>query len=377
MMPPAGDAENATTDVRRGWMARRRLALGLSLMPGPGLALLLLGLALGPYGLGLLTESVLASFDPAISVALAALGVFVGLDVAVRSPHDRRAFAASIVLVVTTMSIVAGSVAVVDRWPSGAAPGDWFLAALLGLCAASSSAAADVGGDARDAFVVRIGNLSDFLLILLSMAALAVTHQQPAAASALLVAKSALIAMTIAFAALLLVTQTTSDSEQRVFAFGALLLLGGLAAHLSLSALFTGLTAGMFWRAAGPPAADAIARDVRYLQDPLIVLLLVVAGARTPLSYGVAVLVGVYIIFRLVGRLIAAWLVAKTVIRETRVNLRSYLVAPGAVGIAIVLNVLQANPDLDAARTAFTVVILGSVISELQALVVPRPDVDV
>jgi len=51
-------------------------------------------------------------------------------------------------------------------------------------------------------------------------------------------------------------------------------------------------------------------------------------------------------------------------------------VAPGAVGIAIVLNVLQANPELDAARTAFTVVVLGSVISELQALIVPRPDVD-
>src|SRR5689334_2419327 len=149
MMPPAGDAGNATAEVRRGWMARRRFAPGLSLMPGPGLALLLLGLALGPYGLGLLTESVLASFDPATSVALAALGVFVGLDVAVRSPHDRRAFAASIVLVVTTMAIVAGSVAVVDRWSSGAAPGDWFLAALLGLCAASSSAAA-VDREARD-----------------------------------------------------------------------------------------------------------------------------------------------------------------------------------------------------------------------------------
>jgi hypothetical protein len=61
---------------------------------------------------------------------------------------------------------------------------------------------------------------------------------------------------------------------------------------------------------------------------------------------------------------------------ETPVNLRSHLVAPGVVGIAIVLNVLQANPDLDAARTAFTVVVLGSVISELQALIVPSPDVD-
>jgi hypothetical protein len=371
----AGDAGNVTTDVRRGRTARRRFALGLSLMPGPGLALLLLGLALGPYGLGLLTESVLTSLDPVISVALAALGVFVGFDVAVRSPREGRAFAASIVLVATTMAIVAASVVIVEWWSSSELSG-WFLPALLGLCAASSSIATDAAGDARGASAARIGNLGDLLLILLSMAALAATHREPAAASALLVAKSALIALTIALAALLLVTQTSSDSEQRVFAFGALLLLGGAAAHLSLSALFTGLVAGVVWKVVGPPASEAIARDVRYLQDPLIVLLLVVAGARAPLSYGVAALVAVYIIFRLVGRLIAAWLVSKTVIRETTVNLRSHLVAPGAVGIAIVLNVLQANPDLDAARTALTVVVLGSVISELQALIVPRLDVD-
>ena len=37
---------------------------------------------------------------------------------------------------------------------------------------------------------------------------------------------------------------------------------------------------------------------------------------------------------------------------------------------------LAPDAGLDAARTAFTVVVLGSVISELQALIVPRPDVD-
>ena len=376
MIVHAGDAGNVTTEVRHGRTARRRLGLGLSLMPGPGLALLLLGLALGPYGLGLLTESVLASLDPAISVALAALGVFVGLDVAVRSPGEGRSFAAAIVLVATTMAIVAGSVAIVEGWSSGVQLSGWFLPALLGLCAASSSTAADAAGETRGASAVRVANLGDLLLILLSVAALAATHREPAGASALLVAKSALIALTIAFAALLLVTQTSADGEQRVFAFGALLLLGGAAAHLSLSALFTGLVAGVFWKVVGAPASDAIARDARYFREPLIALLLVVAGARTPLSYGVVVLVAVYIIFRLVGRLVAAWLVSRTVIRETPVNLSSQLVAPGAIGIAIVLNVMQANPDLDAARTAFAVVVLGSVISELQALIVPSPDVD-
>ena len=76
-------------------------------------------------------------------------------------------------------------------------------------------------------------------------------------------------------------TQTPSESEQRVFAIGALLLLGGAAAHLSLSALFIGLLAGCVLechrgrrRVIGSSATCAIC-SIRWS-----VLLLVVAGAR-------------------------------------------------------------------------------------------------
>ena len=90
----------------------------------------------------------------------------------------------------------------------------------------------------------------------------------------------------IAVAAWLLVAQTSSDSEQRVFAIGALLLLGGTAAHLSLSALFVGFLAGVFWKATGRPALETLARDMRYLQHPLTVLLLIVAGSRRDVLRG-------------------------------------------------------------------------------------------
>ena len=59
------------------WTARTRLALGLSPTPRPGLVLIPLGMALGPHGLGVLSDSVLTIVDPAVSVALAALGAFV------------------------------------------------------------------------------------------------------------------------------------------------------------------------------------------------------------------------------------------------------------------------------------------------------------
>ena len=46
-------------------------------------------------------------------------------------------------------------------------------------------------------------------------------------------------------------TRASSETEERVFAVSALLLVGGVAAALSLSALFGGLVAGVFWRYAG------------------------------------------------------------------------------------------------------------------------------
>ena len=83
------------------------------------------------------------------------------------------------------------------------------------------------------------------------------------------------VALVIALAAWLLVTQAFSDGEHHVFALGGLLLLGGAAEYLSLSALLAGFVAGVFWSVAGGPACDRIRRDVYHVQHPLIFLLLV------------------------------------------------------------------------------------------------------
>ena len=65
--------------------ARRSVALGLS--PGivPVSAWLVLGFALGPSLLGVLSPDVLAHLDAAVSVALGTLGVFVGLALVPRT----------------------------------------------------------------------------------------------------------------------------------------------------------------------------------------------------------------------------------------------------------------------------------------------------
>src|SRR5688500_17406790 len=49
--------------------------------------LLLLGIAAGPYGLNLLSTSVLLLLDPLIVMALAMLGVFIGLAIDAHRPQ--------------------------------------------------------------------------------------------------------------------------------------------------------------------------------------------------------------------------------------------------------------------------------------------------
>ena len=49
--------------------------------------MLLVGICAGPHGLNLLSPSVVLLLDPAIAMALAMLGVFVGLDIAARRPE--------------------------------------------------------------------------------------------------------------------------------------------------------------------------------------------------------------------------------------------------------------------------------------------------
>lgn len=355
------------------WPARQRLALGLSPMPGAGVALLLLGVALGPHGLGLLTVPLLASLDPAVSVALAALGVFVGLDVAARSPLEGRLLGASCLCAGVSTVVVGGGVAAVLYRSSPVVESSWLLPVLLGLCAASSSTTLPPDGDARRAAIARSGNLGDVLPIVLSMFLLAWMRDDSPAGAASILGASIVIAMTMAVAAWLLVTQAASDSEQRVFAFGSLLLLGGAAAHLSVSAPFTGFLAGLLWYAMGPPAAEALVRDMQYLQHPLLVMLLVVAGARLTPSIMVGGLVVGYIVFRIAGKVLAGWLVSNTIIREWPSDFGFGLTAPGIVGVAIAMNVLQAHADLDSVATAFAVVVLGSLGSELLSLFIgPR-----
>jgi hypothetical protein len=327
-------------------------------------------MALGPHGLGVLSDAVMTIVDPAVSVALAALGAFVGMNLEFRRARAGFfLFAASLEGAITLIMVAAGILTVHALSP-GTEATPWLLALMLGISAAPSSTAAASAAKPGLQRAARVGDLDDVLPIVVGVVALAAVREGAPLAIARVSGQAALLALTIGVAGWLLVSRTSSVTEERVFAIGALLLLGGAAAYLSLSALFAGFVAGVFWHAAGRDARDRIMRDLGYLQHPLMALLLVVAGARVQVTAQVAGLVAVYLVCRITGKLVGGWIATVGSGGELPRDLGLSLIAPGIVGIAYALNVVQARGDADETAALFAIVIAGSLASDVISLFV-------
>ena len=158
----------------------------------------------------------------------------------------------------------------------------------LRLCSASVpprqlAVPGDTSGDppSAQARFVAVGVVTS---IILGGILLGVIHQGRALPGVLFVVQALAITLLVAGAAWLLLTGAVSATEERVFALAAALLIGGIADYLSLSALLGGVAAGAFWQLTGGSPRDSLRRDGLYVQHSLLVLVLVVAGARTELS---------------------------------------------------------------------------------------------
>ena len=265
----------------------------------------------------------------------------------------------------------AGVLLMLSLWPAPAGLAPWLLALMLGICASASATTATDASEESRAPATRIGDLDDVLPIVIGGLALAWIREGSPGAAVWLAVQASVVALMIALAAWLLVTQASSDSEQRVFALGSLLLLGGAAEYLSLSALLAGFVAGVCWTLASGPACDHIRRDVYHAQHPLVVLLLVIAGARvdfTPLLTGLVV---VYLVLRITGKVAGGWLVRRIIASDLPSHVGLRLMSPGVVGVAFALNVLQAAGS-ERVALVLAVAVAGSLGSELFSLLV-RP----
>ena len=365
-----GFGPSPSTDERRS--RRWRGLLVWSATSAPVALLLMAGIAFGPRGINLLSSATLPLLDPVVPVALAALGVLVGLGVGDRREDDRRVFGAACLVAAVTVLVVSAGFAVVPLAAMSSIPRPfWILILTGGICAATSLTLP--AGDSVEARTAphRVIELGVLLPIVAGGLVLAWLGAGSSAAAAVLLARACGVILALAAAAWLLLTQASSETEERVFAVSALLLVGGVAGALSVSALFGGVVAGVFWRYAGRHPRDTISRDVLFVQHPLLVLVLLVAGAHAELSPASLALGAGYVVLRVVGALGGGTVAARVAGVNAPRDLGLYLLPPGVFGVALALNAVSiVGAD---ASMLLAAVVAGTIGSELVALLLlPR-----
>jgi hypothetical protein len=350
---------------------RTRAALGLRPATTPVMVLVPLGILLGPWGAGVLGPGVLAYLDPVVSIALATLGVFVGIAVGTQRGNVWRLIAASTSEGAVTLGVVATAIfLLVTTWQLPLELGAALSAAALGVAAAASAApfAGDMDERARQ-IAARVADLDDVLPILLGGVVISLAAAGRTGTGADL-AMTVVIGVGVGISGWLLFDRA-EVAERGVFVIGALALLGGGCAYLGTSPLIAGVASGFVW-ALTPGHTDRIAAaDLRKVQHPLVVLLLIFAGAGLePTLVGIW-LFAPYVLFRTTGKLLGGWMASRVAPGIAPADLGAYLIPPGVLGIAFALNLQQVTP---AAAPLVFAAALGAIVSELIALVlIPAP----
>ncbi len=361
--------------TRLAAVLRTRAALGLRPVTAPVIVFVPIGVAIGPLGARVLPEEALPHLDVVIAIALATLGGFIGNAAGRDGLASRRLFAASTVEASVTMGTVTVALAfLLTVWRVPLPLPAWLVALALGISASASAAphvAAGENGVRRVA--ARVADLDDVLPILTGGAVIVLAGgtDTPLAWQ---VGATIGLGTAIGSIGLLLLGRTDDPAERGVFVLGLLALLGGSAAYLGLSPLLTGMAAGWLWAAAPGGADRVVAREFQKVQHPLIVLLLVAAGAHQQPTLVGLWLFAPYVLFRVAGKLAGGWAASRLAPAIAPSALGAYLITPGVIGIAFALNVVQVAPAM--AEAIVFPVATGAVACELLALVVtpaPRP----
>jgi hypothetical protein len=330
------------------------------------------GIAFGPRGINLLSLSTLTLLDPVVPVALAAFGVLIGLSANDRRTDGARMLGAACLAAAVTMLVVSAGFGLVALTAmSSVARPFWILILTGGLCAATSlTLPSDDSLEPRSA-ATRVIELGVLLPIVAGGLMLAWLRAGSFAGAGVLIAHTCAVTLALAAAAWLLLTRASSETEERVFAVSALLLVGGVAAALSLSALFAGLVAGLLWRYAGRHPRETIRRDVLFVQHPLLVLVLLVAGARADLSFSTLALGVGYVVLRVAGQLAAGTVARRVAGVNALRDLGLHLLPPGVFGVGFALNAVSVvGAD---ASILLAAVVAGTIGSELVAVLLsPR-----
>jgi hypothetical protein len=313
--------------------------------------LLLLGAALGPQGLAILTRPALSFLDPAIPVSLAVFATLAVLRGHADASNGLTA-AAALGPAITGVIVAAAFLLIPPAAATSGTLPPWTLTAVaLGIAAATSATADD-----RILPIVAGGIL------------LALLREVTAAGALLMVVQLIGIAALVAAAGWLLLSHASTTDEQRVSTFAGALLLGGAADYLSMSALLCGAAAGACWRLTATTVRENILRDLTYISDSLLALVLILAGAHANYSITGIALGAAYGVLRTTGKLGGLWIVRRMFPTLSHPAAR-HLLIPGAFGVAFALNVVRAFGETFA--PIVSIVVVGTIVSSAIAAVSP------
>ena len=356
---------------------RTRAALGLTPVVAPAVLFVPIGAVLGPSFTNVLSPAALGYLDAVVAVALAVLGVFAGLALDLRGQQDRRLFTAASVEAIVTLLFVGGAflvLLVVVENAAGAVAG--LVALTLGLCASVSSAGSADQASPTHAIAAGIADLDDVLPIVVSgvlVVMLGSASPLPIWSAVAWVFRTIVLGIAVGTAGWLLFERAHSRAERNVFIAGIVALIGGTSSFLGLSPLLAGLMAGLLWVWL-PGHADRVVRsDLQRVQHPLIVVLLLVAGASCEFSREAVWLSGparpLQADRQADGRLAGD---ARAGPRHRQRTRACTSIAPGLLGIAVALHLLQVvrTPGMTAVLTA---VVAATLASEALALLLRPP----
>jgi hypothetical protein len=349
------------------WWPRRRLALGVRTTAAPTLLFVLLGVALGPAGVDILSRAVLSRIEVIPWVALAVVGVYIGLGLAgaARPIAATTVIATGLIAVLIVGTVAIGLVVLISQ-AGIEVPGNLIAASvLIGLSASVSASMPTAAGRSPGLqHAAQLADLDDLPLLVFGTALVA-TLAGPSVTLRVMATVAGGGAIGIAG---VLLFERASESERGLFISGTMLLLGGIGAYLGTSPLLAGCTAALVW-VWMPGVADRItARDLRMLQHPLVALLLIVAGAMIRWDTVVVWTTAYVVVLRIAAKLLAALAVTRLV-RVPPALLATVLLQPGVMGIALAVNVaLVGGRDYDWVVSTVTASVA---VSEVLAALLP------
>jgi hypothetical protein len=183
-------------------------------------------------------------------------------------------------------------------------------------------------------------------LILAAALSLALLNRNAVAALAV-AGQAAGIAILLAGAGWMLSSARAGSDERRVFAIAVLLLLGGVADYLSMSALLLGWIAAAAWRMMPAKGLADVRLDAAYVQHPTTALLLITAGAMAQVSWEATLIAAAGCTAALTALLMLRWRRSAGLPSFSGVQL-----VPATFVVALVMDAARIEPRLVVALSA-------------------------